>query len=103
MTALLKQAAVIGMHALESGERGERIRNAAQITLADGDQVQDIAVLGDLREERLGRCESRGELALFQEPTRAQDFCFDREDRRIRCRLSHLRLCPAAPPKADSP
>jgi hypothetical protein len=91
MAALLVQAAVTRMHLLEASQRGERVGHATEVALTDGGQVKNIPVLGNLRKERLGCREGRGELTLFQQFPGAKHLRLDRGYGRIRFRLSHPR------------
>src|SRR5258708_4407939 len=73
MTDLLVQAAVIGMHGREPDQRPEGVRNAPEIALADCDEVQHVAVLGHLGEQRLCQRKCLGELTLLRERPRSPD------------------------------
>src|SRR2546423_1536034 len=75
--ALLKQAAEAGVELLEALERSERIRDAAEVALAHGDEIQDIPVLGNLLEQAAGVGERAGELALLDERADAPHLALD--------------------------
>jgi hypothetical protein len=77
MTAFLEQATVAGMDGLETRQRGQRLRGAAQVALADGQHVQHVAVLGHPRQQRLGRCQRQRKLALVEQSTDAQHLGLD--------------------------
>ena len=67
VTALLVEAAEAGMQLFKRGERGERRGDVAEMTLRQRPQVQDVAILGHGREQRLGRPQAGGELPLRDE------------------------------------
>src|SRR5216683_2863262 len=52
MAALLKKTAIVRVQILESLERRQRVGNSSEVALTDGDQVKDVAVLGEFGKER---------------------------------------------------
>ena len=56
------------MQRLEVREGRERIGDAPEIALADGDEIEDVPVLGHLLEQRLRERERFGELVLLRSP-----------------------------------
>ena len=72
MAALLKQPAEVRMQLLELCERRQGLGYALQVSLADSDDVPDVAVLRHLFAQRLGIGHGRGELTLLQERAQAQ-------------------------------
>ena len=95
MAALLKQPAEVRMQLLEPGERPQSIGYALQISLADGDDVPDVAILRNLLAQRLGIGQRCRELAFLQEGLQAQHLRFDSGGRTIR----HLIHWPSPPPR----
>src|SRR5438105_530472 len=87
MTALLEQPPVVRMYPLKTFQRRERIRYAAEVPLADGDQVQDVPVLWNLGEQCLRGRQRLGELALLEELARAPNFGFDAQGGAIGWRI----------------
>ena len=77
VSAFLEEAAVGGMQCFETSQGRECLRDALQETLADSHQVQNVTVLGNLREQRFGGRERCGELSALQKSPDASDFGFD--------------------------
>ncbi len=77
MPSLLIQTAEAGMMPLEPLQGGKRLGNSLQITLADGNHVEDVAVLRNLDGQGLGRAQRGAELIALEESSNTQDFRFD--------------------------
>src|SRR2546421_494708 len=76
MAALLKQASEAGMQVLEACQRRERVGNPTKVSLADGDEVQDVAVLRDFRQQGGGGRQGLCELLFLDQPANAAYFRF---------------------------
>ncbi len=92
MAALLIEARVSGVQLLETCEHLEGGGDALQVAQSDRDHVENIAVFGHFRGQRLRRLERRRELAPFQERTYPLDFRFNLRRRADGCCLH----CPAS-------
>jgi hypothetical protein len=77
MAALLKPSTVVRMAPFQFSEHRQRLGYALQIAQAHGDHVEHIAVLGNLRAQRLGRRQRGTELAAPQEFAYATHLGFD--------------------------
>src|SRR5260370_29454161 len=76
MAAFLEQAAEARVITLQPLQGDERVRDSAQIALADGNHVEHVAVFRNLDGQSFG-CAQRGtELIAFDESADAQDFRF---------------------------
>src|SRR5260370_17408266 len=65
------------MMPLEPLQGGKCLGNLLQITLADGNHVEDVAVLRNLDGQGLGRAQRGAELIALEESSNTQDFRFD--------------------------
>jgi hypothetical protein len=69
------------MNLLETRQCVERVLNSAQVTLTDGNHVQHITILGNLRKQLVTRGQSRGELIGLHQAPDADDRRLDARDR----------------------
>ena len=67
VAALLEKTAEVGVQLLEAPERCERLVDAAEVSLAHGDEIEHVPVLGNLPEQAVGASERPREVALLDE------------------------------------
>src|ERR1700687_3521224 len=77
------------MDRLETLQRCESLRDAAQVALSDRQHVPHVAVFGNLAEQRLCGGERLGKLALFEQAADFQDFGLDAGLGRVECCGGH--------------
>src|SRR5204862_7849903 len=102
MAELLVEAPVIGMHGLEPGQCLQGVRDAAEVALAHCDEVQHVAVLGYLAEQRLRDRQGLGEPSQLGEPPRALHLGLDARRRRYGLRCDHDGASRAPPGTAQA-
>lgn len=90
MPALLKEAGVTRMDLFESQGSAQGVRDPPEVALVDGDEQQDVAVLGDFSEEGLGGREGSPEITPFQERPNSPDLRFDAGEGSLRFYLGSL-------------
>ena len=89
MAALLIQAAVAGMEPLELLERRERVRGPGELALAEREQIEDVAVFGDLAKQSGRGRHALGEAPLLDERADARDLGLHGRGRMGSCCGSH--------------
>jgi hypothetical protein len=94
MAALLEQPTVVRVVAFRLGQRSQGVGDAPEVPLTDRGNVEDVAVLGYLREQRLRSRERRRELTPLEELADATHFPFDACWLRVESRLLHLKFIP---------
>jgi len=77
VSALLEEAAVGGVQCFETRQSRQCLGDALQVTLTDSNQVENVTVLGNPREQRFGGRKRGCELAMLQKSSDASDFGFD--------------------------
>ena len=77
MPAFLEKAAVAGVQRFESRERSQGIGDPPQVSLTDGDQVEDVPIFRILGEQPLRGRQSLGKLPLLQQRAGVCDFRLD--------------------------
>src|ERR1700733_835966 len=92
MAALLIEAAVTGMETLELLERRERIRGPDQLPLAEREQIEDVAVFGDLAEQCSRGRHALGKVPLVHERADARNLVLHGRGHMCGCGGSHGHL-----------